>query len=941
MTVTDGEGRYTISALTPGTYKVTFTLPGFSVYSREGLDISAGFTVTANADMAVGGLEETITVSGASPLVDIQNSRSQSVLTRDVIDSVPLGKGYAGLQVMTVGAIGSLVNPTGGRDVGGSRGDSYSGALSVHGNSDGKLTLDGKTTSFRGGRMTLFHINQMSVAEIVVDTGGNSAESVYGGSSVRVITKDGGNLFSGQVRADFAPTGMQSDNLTAALKARGIGEANSIKKLYDVGFSLGGPVMQDKLWFYTAHRLAESEEYLAGIYYNKLQHQVPPFFEADLDRQGHSKGYDRDDQVKFTWQASEKNKISLQYVNQKNCGCFFGIGATFAPEATFGHYFEGPGGGQHMINGTWTYPATNKLLIEAMAGVWIVDNNLPTPEGVDDSDIAVFDLGIGKFYGQLFTGNPFGLNPGWVNTQGNKGDQGDSSWDAKVSYVTGSHSLKVGFQGVHQRYNEYSTGPRYDPAIMHIYANRTPLYIAQMASPSYYNLRMLDYGFFAQDSFTANRLTVNAGIRFDKTTSGAPAFTRPGGYFLDAIDFPAMSGFSNFKDFTPRFGAAYDLFGTGRTAIKFNIGNNLVNEGLARALASHPGIALNDLANRTWNDANGDYHPDCDYRNVLANGECGQLSGLGFGTQLPLLNFAENARSGWGQREHTWTTSALIQHELTEGIGVTVGYYRTSFANNLTNDNLMVERSDFSEYCVTAPTDSRLPGGGGSQICGLFDVNPAKYGLNDRLRVVSKNTRVYNGVDVLINARFGNGATLQGGFNTGQTTIDNCNAYDAPPQHCKANSPPWKGQHNLKLSGQLPLPWYGLVTSATFVNLPGIARNATTFFTNAEIAPSLGRNLAACGTATVATCTARALVSLHPSNSEFEPRQNQVDWRIGSSIRMGNIRVEPRFEIYNLFNASDVQALSSRYTPGANNTWLNAAGVLTARLFKFAVQVDW
>jgi len=95
------------------------------------------------------------------------------------------------------------------------------------------------------------------------------------------------------------------------------------------------------------------------------------------------------------------------------------------------------------------------------------------------------------------------------------------------------------------------------------------------------------------------------------------------------------------------------------------------------------------------------------------------------------------------------------------------------------------------------------------------------------------------------------------------------------------------------------------------------------------------------GTATVATCTARALVSLHPSNSEFEPRQNQVDWRIGSSIRMGNIRVEPRFEIYNLFNASDVQALSSRYTPGANNTWLNAAGVLTARLFKFAVQVDW
>ena len=940
VTVTDGEGRYSLSALTPGTYKVTFTLAGFSVYSREGLNLASGFTATANADMAVGGLEETITVSGASPLVDIQNSRSQSVLSRDVIDSVPLGKGYAGLQVMTVGAIGGLVNPTGGRDVGGSRGDSYSGALAIHGNADGKLTLDGKTTSFRGGRMTLFHINQMSVAEIVVDTGGNTAESVYGGSSVRVITKDGGNLFSGQIRADYAPTGMQSDNFNADLAARGIREANRIKLLYDVGVSVGGPIKQDKLWFFTAHRLAESEEYLAGIYYNKLQHSNPPFWEADLSRQGHSKGYDRDDQVKFTWQSSEKNKFGFQYVNQKNCGCFFGIGAAITPENTFGHYFTGPGGGQHMINASWTYPVTNKLLIEATGGVWIVDNDLPTPEGVDATDISVFDLGLGKFYGQLFTANPFGLNPGWVNTQGNKGDQGDSSEEIKVSYVTGAHSFKVGFQSVHQRYNEFSTGPRYEPAIMHIYFNRTPLYIAQMASPSYYNLRMLDYGFFFQDSFTTDRLTINAGLRFDKTRSGSPAFTRPGGYFLDAIDFPALSGFSNFKDITPRLGAAYDLFGNGKTAVKFNYGKNLVNEGLERALASHPAISLNDLANRTWNDVNGNYVPDCDYRNVLANGECGQLSGLGFGTALPVLQFSDDAKEGWGNRNYTTTTSALIQHELAPGIGVTFGYYRTSYGNLLENDNLLVAPSDFTEYCVTGRSDSRLPGGGGQQICGLYDVSPAKFGLNNRLRSLSKNSSVYNGFDALINARFNNGATLQGGFNTGNTAVDNCNSADFAPQFCKSNNPPWSAQHNLKLSGQYPLPWYGLVTSATFVNLAGTSQDALSQYTNAEIAPSLGRNLAACGSRTIATCTARVRVRLHEPNSLREPRQNQIDWRIGASIRMGNARIEPRFEIYNLFNASDVQSLNTTYTTAANNPWLNAAGVLTARLFKLAVQVD-
>ena len=207
VAVTDGAGRYNITALRPGTYTVTFTLPGFSTFVREGIELTAGFTGNVNAEMSVGALEETITVSGASPVVDIQNARAQEVIERETFDALPLAGGYSGLQVLTVGALGSLVNPTGGRDVGGVRGDSYSGAMQVHGNSDGKLALDGKPTSFRGTRMTLFHINQQSVEEIVVDIGGNSAETQYGGSSVNIITKDGGNIFSRQLRRQLRPDG--------------------------------------------------------------------------------------------------------------------------------------------------------------------------------------------------------------------------------------------------------------------------------------------------------------------------------------------------------------------------------------------------------------------------------------------------------------------------------------------------------------------------------------------------------------------------------------------------------------------------------------------------------------------------------------------------------------------------------------------------------------
>ncbi|MBM3777969.1 MAG: TonB-dependent receptor [Acidimicrobiia bacterium] len=939
VAVTDGQGRYTIVDVTPGTYRVSFTLPGFSQFVREGIQLSAGFTATIDAEMRVGALEETVTVSGASPLVDVQNARAQSVLAREVLDAVPLGKGYSGIQTMTVGAISNLVNPTGGRDVGGTRGDSYSGALEVHGTADGKLTLDGKTTSFRGTRMTLFHINPLSIQEVVIDTGGNTAETQYGGSSVRVITKDGGNTFSGQIRADWAPPAMQSDNLNAEAISRGLREANQIKKLYDVGAAFGGPIAQDKLWFYTSHRLSESQEYLAGIYFNKLQHQVPAFWEPDLDRQAFSQAYDRDNQVKFTWQPGEKHKYAFQYVNQRNCGCYFGMSAARAPEATFGHYFEGPLGGQHMINVRWTYPATNRLLFETLAGLWIVDNNLPAPEGVEDNDIAVWDLGLGLQYGQLFSANPLAANPGWVNTQGDKGDQGDSSQEFKVSYVTGSHSFKFGFQSTQQRYNEASTGPRYSPAIMHIYLNRVPVQIAQMASPSYYNLRMVDYGFFAQDTWTMDRLSVSYGMRFDATTSFSPAFTRPGGYFLGEVDYPAMSRFSDFKDIVPRLGAAYDLFGTARTALKFNLGQNMTNEGLSRALASHPAIALQDQANRTWNDVNRNYVPDCDYRNPLPNGECGQLSGLAFGTQLPVTVYADEAKWGWGNRDHTWTMSAAVQHQLASMVGLTFGYYRTWYGNILTTDNLAVTRADFTEYCVTMPTDSRLPGGGGNQVCGLYDVSPAKFGQFNNVVTLSDRAQVYNGFDVLINARFDNGATIQGGFNTGETIIDNCATPDAPAQFCRSASPPWKGQHNLKLAGQYPLPWYGLVMSATFLNLPGIAQNATTSISNAQIRPSLGRDLAACRGAAV--CNARVNALIYPNNSEFEARQTQVDWRIGANIRAGNLRVQPRFEIYNLFNAADVQALNGTFTPGATNPWLRAAQILTARLFKFAVQIDY
>ena len=957
VAVTGGTGQYTIISLTPGTYNVTFTLPGFSTFVREGIELSSGFTASVNADMQVGGLEETVTVSGESPLVDVVSSRSQEVLSREVFDAMPLGKGFSALQVLTVGALGGLTNPTGGRDVGGVRGDSYSGALNIHGTSDGKLSIDGKPTSFKGTRMTLFHVNSASVDEVVVDVGGNTAETQYGGSSVRIITKDGGNQTSGSFSTEYANGSLQTGNLDAALNARGVTVPNKIKLLYDVNGAIGGPISQDSMWYYTSHRLAESKEFLAGINFNLNQAEGTPnlgsptnrpFYDPDPNRQAYSQGFDRDNQVKITWQASARNKFNFQYINQRNCGCFFGMSTTRPPEATFPHYFDGPNGwGQHMIDGKWTFPATNRLLVEVQANLWIVNNDLPIPAGARPDDVAGWDRGTGHLYGQLFIPSWTGSNVGFVNTQGDKGDQGDTHQEVKVSYVTGAHAFKVGFQSIQQRYNEASVGPRYTESspvgakpIGLILRNRVPIGVAEAAFPNYYNLRMTDLGFFAQDAWTIDRMTLNVGVRYDYTTSYSPEFTSPGGYFLEAKTYASTSDWSNFHDITPRLGISYDLFGTGRTALKFSLGKNVLNEGMTRVF-THPAIANTSSGNRVWDDdgrnggISGDFLPQCDFKNHYANGECGDLSTAAtFGQGIPILGYSGASKEGWGNRQFSWVSNVLLEHELTSQIGVTVGYYRTWFGNKVVTDNLNVARADHDEFCFTTPVDARLPGGGAQQVCGVFDVTKAaSLRARDNLRVLSDNTQVYNGLDLLLHANFDNGGILQGGYNTGQTVTDSCTtAPDKIPQFCR-NVAPWEGQHNFKFAGAMPLG-KGITASATFLNLPGTSWGANSSVPNDDISASLGRNLSACTNAT-GTCSAVANVALFQNASQFEPRQTQLDFRIGADIAAGNYRIMPRLDIFNLFNANDVQRVSTTY--GA--AWLRASGVLTPRFIKLGVDI--
>jgi hypothetical protein len=940
--VTDSQGRYLIVELRPGRYTVTFTLSGFNTIRREGIELTAGFTANVGVEMQVGALEETITVTGASPIVDTQNVRTQNVFSRELLDVLPTGKSVVALGALTLGSTPQGSGNFSGHDVAGNKGENTK-ALNIHGIVGNQRTRwDGTPINDligSGGRQ--YYINTAAVQEIVLDTGGISAESEAGGANMNIVPREGGNRFAVYSLINWTGEELQNTNLNAGLRNRGVNVNPPINQIYDYGFGVGGPVKTDKLWFYTAHRWWGFDTGLAGNFFNATQNTL--FYTPDLSRPAKANETQRDHNTRVTWQAAEKHKINLTYSYEQNCRCYFQSGTFRAPEAAVA-YLQHP----IMYLGSWTYPATNRFLFEGatMFLHYRMRQARPPETGLDT--IQVTELSTGYTYGSQL----MNLVPGYT-------DYGTASHSPLIgrvsgSYVTGSHAFKVGTE-IMYGFGSVQANPNRNVAYQ--FRNRIPVSLTQVAAPYATEYRIKpQLGIYAQDQWVIRRMTLNLGVRFDYFNVFIPAQTRPGGEFVGPIAFDSVNGVPNWKDITPRLGIAYDLFGNGKTAVKASLGKFVTPEAGGLGLAVTPSANVVSSTNRNWNDSfygagdprSGNYVPDCDLRSRVTNGECGAMANQAFGTQLIRTRYSDEVMKGWGVRPYIWQGSLALQQELFPGTGLLVAYYRTTYGNFRVLDNLEVTPNDYDPFCVTAPADARLPGGGGSQVCGLYDLKRSVFGRVNNLFVQASDfgdrVQTYDGVDITVNARFGQGGLFSGGLNTGQTVNDQCFAIDSPQQasasqFCRIVEP-WAGQTQVKFSGSYPLPWDAQV-SAVFQNLPGVPHGTTTataaprVYTNAEIAPSLGRNLSACPADTGA-CTATVAVALFPPHTRREDRLNQLDLRFIKRVRVGGVRLQGMLDIYNIFNANTVLLVNNNY----GSQWLLPQEVLPARLFKVGLQID-
>ena len=941
---TDGQGLYSITNLVPGTYSVTFTLPGFSTIIREGVVLTAGFTANIDAAMQVGGIEETITVTGASPVVDVQNVRQQTVVSEELLEALPTGtKGLMSVVRLIPGLTSGAAEDGGG--AGGIYASNRVQGATIHGKGGSKQTYDGiNTLNLAGTGNTTYIMNMSTVEEVVVEMGGVSAENDSSGVSINMIPKEGGNTFSSSADFTFANSALQGENLSDRLRARGLERPSQLIYAYDLNGTLGGPMRQDRLWFFAATRFQGTQNEYPELFFNDTR--GTPFYTPGAP--AFARDWLKSQATRLTWQASERNKVNV-FADVQSYQTR-GTGSNTAPEAQTCWNMWPVG----MYNGSWTSPVTSRLLLEAGAG--LSQGRFPcTREDVTETydfvvaatDVSIRERSTGLRYNAKSNYRP-------IN------DQDRYTERFSLSYVTGSHSLKTGFQ-LQQHRKDVDTVVNQD--VIYEFNRGLPSRIVQYATP--YNTKnntRAELGIFVQDQWAIDRLTLNMGVRLDYFNGYVPAQDLPATQFVAARSFDSVPDAPNWTDVNPRLGVSYDLFGDGRTAVKTSLGRYVGKMGTNVAEALNPVNTSVNNVRRSWSDDNGDFQPDCDLTNFEANGECGGISNVNFGQSNPnAVQYADDMISGFGTRDNFWDFSAEVQHELAPGVSLTGGYYRnwSSFFGQSVdrgyfspgdwrtasvNDNLAVTPDDFDPFCITAPLHPDLPNGGGYEVCGLYDITPDKFGQGEVLVARPSNygdgqSRASDFFTFALNSQFGDGITLGGSLDTGQITEDNCFVVDSPQAllHCRVITP-FINQTQVKVHGSYPLPG-DFIVSGIFKNVTGAPFNANYRVSNDEIAPSLGRNLAACGTRTV--CSSAVNVPLIAPQTHFEPRRTILDLRLTKLFTFGaGTRLRANLDIYNVLNDSSLLRLNHAFGDSWRLPQGYAGGITPPRLLQFGAQLE-
>jgi hypothetical protein len=902
---TDSAGQYKIVDLRPGTYEVSFTLAGFKVIKRGNVILEGNFTPTVNAELQVGSLEETLTVTAESPTVDVINTQASFVVNREILDAIPTTERSTVSRALLIP--GTTVTPF------------VLGQfnLTSHGSStsDFTIAIDGlRVNNLCGsGQFSGFYMNDASVQELTYSTGSESAEIQSSGIRVNTVPKDGGNRYSGSFFLQGRGSSLQSDNRSDAVKAAGLTLAGTAYN-YQINPSFGGPIARDKAWFYLTYKYEDGKIYVPSA---KFANGSPAY----RNLMGNYSGVGR-----LTVAASSKDKVRL-YIEKQFNGEFYNGFNTYAvttPEASTDAFGRG-----WIPQVRWTRAQSNKLLFEAGLSYYTQPYEQNCSATAPAGALPRLNGSTG-----LLSGRCGYLIPEYSSTTQNYTSM------ASASYVTGSHAMKFGMtDGWGKNSRTFAEKANINTLItvnpapgitdfpFQVVVYNTPTTGIQKVNS--------DFGSYAQDTWTMKRLTLNYGARFDHFNAEVPAESAPGSTWIAARDFPAIPNVPNWNDWSVRLAAAYDFSGDGKTAIKLSAGKYVASQaaGYAQTFNGMNGATQT----RTWNDADRNGSILDAAGNIQTNEVIGGTSNFGQITVRPDPNLA---------RGNNWEYTAQVQRELMARTSVTVGFYHRDFYNLQVADNQNLSTADWTALSIAVPTDSRLPLSG--QSLPLYSLNASKVGIatDNLLTYSTQNKSTYNGVEVSANLRRDK-FILFGGVTTDRLVTSNCDGSSSTAGTSGRDNPngllfcdsvlATSGQPagvfrtTVKASAAYSFP-YDIQVSGSFAAIPGPGVAANYTVTSALAGrPIIGAT----------TGAASVVMNIVQPNTLFLDYQNRLDVRLGKTFRINNVKIQGFADVFNVLNAGAVMSVNQTYgAVAASNAWFAPLTIMDGRYVRFGMQMN-
>jgi hypothetical protein len=753
--------------------------------------------------------------------------------------------------------------------------------------------------------------------EVSYQTSGIGAETSSGGVRLNMIPREGGNRWSGDFKAVNRPGAWQSSNLTDRHRANGLTAGNAIDRVIDYTFGIGGPIRKDKIWIFSSARYFSVNNYIANTF-------------MDDGSQGIDDQFIRSAMARLTWQVSPRNKISA-YFDEIDKYRGHDMQANYDPE-TAATVWNSPA--YHTTAIKWSSPVTSSLFLEAG---WSNNTEYYTNE---------YQEGIER---------PRGSDEWFANAAKNELDLGGYTqagptnttespiafyWNVSATWVKGDHTFKFGAnnrQGTFkhtrqanadliQQYRSSSTGVRWSVPDSVLIRN-TPL--------SYSERLNRDLGIYIQDSWRINRLTANLGLRWETLNAQVNAGRSGAGRWVPERSFDEIRNVPSWNDFAPRMALVYDLFGNGRTAIKYSLNRYNLSRTTGIAAAYNP--LLSQTATLPWRDVNGNGRADGALRCTGYPSAACEISFTGLAS-----NYGIAALNEYGEYPRTWNleSGVEVQHELIGGLSVSASWWKGTFRNLTTTINRSYTTADYTPYTWYNP----VTGQPFEVYARTLQARPTRN--LDTYDPERRNS--YEAFNFESRWRLPGGGQIFGGVSIERERFKNCTSPDDPNYGgngralCDEFALDIPFRPSVKLSGTREIGW-GVNFSVAFQNnnspvssrVMTVTRGATRYPANCPAPCPAGQVIMPSTVFGQPSLT----YNLEPVRATSVERIVQLDFKVARTFRAGRFSFIPTFEVFNVNNSDAI--ISYITTNVLSAAFLRPNSIMQGRMYGVGAMVRW